>query len=142
MCKLFRMKSFYIVLVILAVLIYIFFPRNVIWLMPNEIRENSIEIFCLYRYDDGETRTIGLSARQQKEMIDLFSCHYARLKPIREKYVNSTEMGYTIIISGSTDEITFWSEKIIVINGVQYEVYGESLAEQFKELIESEENLP
>lgn len=142
MGKLFKKKSIYVVLVILAVLLIIFFPRRVIWLMPDEIRESPIEILCLYRYDDGEMYKIELNGQQQRELVDLFSRNYVRLKLIREKYINSTEMGFVLRISGSTDEITFWSEKIIVVNGVQYEVYGESLAEQFKELIESEEELP
>lgn len=142
MSKLFKRKSFYVVLVILAVLLFVFFPRRVIWLMPDEIGESPIEILCLYRYDDGETHKIELNGQQQKELVDLFSRNYVRLKPIREKFINSTAMGFVLHISGSTDEITFWSEKIIVVNGVQYEVYGESLAEQFKELIESEEELP
>ena len=50
--------------------------------------------------------------------------------------------GYAINISENTDVITFWSEEIIVINGVQYEVYGESLAKQFKKLMEREEEMP
>lgn len=42
-------------------------------------------------------------------------------------------------MSGSTDVVYFFTKRIISINGVQYEVYGKTLSNQFLSIIESEE---
>lgn len=134
MARLFKKKSFFVIIITAICLIYIFFPRKIIWLMPEEIRNHSIEI-C-YIYEEG--KTITLSAQQQAEMVDLFSANFARLKLVRTKYVNDNEMGLYIYISDNKDDIFFFSREIIVINGVQYKIYEPSLAQQLKEIIESE----
>lgn len=135
MAKLFKKKSFYVAIITVICLIYIFFPRKIIWLMPEEIMDEPIEIVCTYE----EGNTITLSDQQQAKAVDLFSTHFARLKLIKTKYVNDSEMGFHIYISGNKDDIFFFSKKIIVINGVQYKIYGTSLAQQFKKNIESED---
>lgn len=48
-------------------------------------------------------------------------------------------MGFYIYVSDNKDDIFFFSKEIIVINGVQYKIYKPSLAQQLKEIIESEE---
>lgn len=135
MTKIFKKKRFYAVIIIVICLIYIFFPRKIIWLMPEEIKDNPIEIY--YVYEEG--KTITLSVQQQDKMIDLFGTCFARLKLIRTRYVNDSEMGLQIYISGNKDDIFFFSKEIVAINGVQYKIYGASFAKQLKQIIESEE---
>jgi len=53
--------------------------------------------------------------------------------------VNDSEMGLQIYISGNKDDIFFFSKEIVVINGVQYKIYGASFAQQLNQIIESEE---
>lgn len=135
MAEIFKKKGFYVAIIFLICIIYIFFPRKVIWLMSKEIKDNPVEI-C-YVYEEG--KTITLSAQQQAEAVDLFSGCFARLKLIKVKYVNDSEMGFHIYISGTKDDICFFSKDIIDINGVQYKIYGSSLAERLKQIIESGE---
>lgn len=131
MAKLLKKKSFYVAIIIMIGLIFIFFPRKIIWLMPEEIKDDPIEI--VYAYKEGQTIT--LSDQQQTEVVDLFSTHFARLKLIKTKYVNDSEMGLHIYISGNKDDIFFFSEEIMVMNGVQYKIYGTSLARQVKNIL-------
>lgn len=135
MAKLFKKKSFFVVIITVICLIYIFFPRKIIWLMPEEIKDNSIEIYYIYE----EGKTITLSVQQQAKIVDLFSVNFARLKLIKTKYVNDNEMGFYLYVSDNKDDIFFFSKEIIVINGVQYKIYKPSLAQQLKEIIESEQ---
>lgn len=135
MAKLYKKKCCFVIIIIVICLIYIFFPRKIIWLMPEEIRNHPIEIYYIYE----EGKTITLSAQQQAEMVDLFSTNFVRLKLVKVKYVNDNEAGLCLYISDNKDDIFFFSRKIIVINGVQYEIYKPSLAQQLKEIIESEE---
>lgn len=99
--------------------------------MPEEIKDSPIEI--VYAYKEG--KTIALNDYQQTQVINLLSNHFARLKLIRTKYVNSSEMGLHFYISGNNDDIFFFSEEIVVINGVQYKIYGTSLAQQLKNTV-------
>lgn len=131
-------KIIVLVCLILLGMCYIYYPRNVKSLLVKDY--NIADINVVYTVADGKTdKDVALTQRQMAELMDAFSKSYARRKIIKKHSASKDVVGYLIQMSGSTDVVYFFTKRIISINGVQYEVYGESLSNQFLSIIESEE---
>lgn len=131
-------KIIILVCLILPGMCYIYFPRNVKSLLVKDY--NITDINVVYTVADGQTdKDVVLTQSQMTELMNAFSKSYARRKIIKKHSASKDIVGYLIQMSGSTDVVYFFTNRIISINGVQYEIYGEALSRQFLSIIESEE---
>lgn len=89
--------------------------------------------------DKHDVQEISLDENQQVRLLALFKNSYVRLKIFHKDYATKNFMGYLIMLPDTTDTVYFLSSDIISINGTQYKVYGQTLADKFKSIIESEE---
>ncbi len=129
------------IIIVLSILvlgaIYVLFPRNVKDLVLKGADEENVTIEVGYAGGD-EYVDYELSTEQKEKMLALFEKSYIRVKLFPEKSVSKNYMGYDIYISDNQDMIYFFAEDIISINGRQYVIYGDGMAEEFREIIENE----
>lgn len=129
------------IIIVLSILvlgaIYVLFPRNVKDLVLKGADEENVTIEVGYAGGD-EYVDYELSTEQKEKMLALFEKSYIRVKLFPEKFVSKNFMGYDIYISDNQDMIYFFAEDIISINGRQYVIYGDGMAEEFREIIENE----
>lgn len=129
------------IIIVLSILvlgaIYVLFPRNVKDLVLKGADEENVTIEVGYAGGD-EYVDYELSTEQKEKMLALFEKSYIRVKLFPEKSVSKNFMGYDIYISDNQDMIYFFAEDIISINGRQYVIYGDGMAEEFREIIENE----
>lgn len=131
-------KVIVLVCLVLLVICYVCFPRNVGNLL---LKDNNItDISLVYTVADGQAgKSIDLSQNQQAELIDAFNNSYVRHKVIKKNSASENVVGYFILMSGSDDLVYFFTDDIISINGKQYKIYGKELANKFLSILESVE---
>ncbi len=123
-----------IVLVAVVVfLIYLFYPRNLYHLVFNDSDGFSVE----KTVDDGEgTGEIELTEEQKEQIISIFQGGYAHRMLFGVNSSKGDSMGYYIWVDGSDDEIYFFTESILSVNGQQYKLYGKKVASEFRSALE------
>ncbi len=128
-----------IVVVVLLVLgaTYMFFPRNVKDLFLKGADEKNITL-TVHDVSGEAYAEYDLSQEQKEEMLALWARSYVRMNLFPVKSISEHYMGYYIYISGNQDMICFFSEDIISINERQYKIYGDTLAEEFRAIVEVE----
>ena len=120
-------------LVVIAFLIYLFYPRNLYHLVFNGSEDFSV----VKTVDDGGTTgEIELTDEQKEQIISIFQGGYAHKMLFGVNFSKGDSMGYYIWIDGSDDEIYFFTESILSVNGQQYKLYGKKVASEFRAVLE------
>lgn len=131
---------FALIVAIILIMAFIFFPRNLKNLLVHNNNTTFVEIVRVADHEH-DVQEISLNKNQRDQLLALFKNSYVRLKVFRKKYITGKEnfMGYLIMLPDTMDTVYFFSSDIICINEIQYKVYGQTLANKFKSIIESEE---
>lgn len=133
-------RKYWKVIVVVAVVlwvVYLFFPQNVKMLFLKGSDEETVTII-VSDVSGGEQKEYELSGEQRERMLALWEKSYVRVKLISESSISEHYMGYYIFVQDNQDWIYFYSEDIISINGQQYWIYSDGMAEEFREIFESQ----
>lgn len=123
-----------IIVLIAAVvfLVYLFYPRNLYQLVFDGSEDFSIVKTVGDEEDAGE---IELTEEQKEQIISIFRGGYAHVMLFDVNYSSGDSMGYYILVDDSDDEIYFFTESIISVNGRQYRLYGKKVAGEFRAVL-------
>lgn len=122
---------------ILVLVGYMFFPRNVKDLLLQGADEETATI-TVSGGKDSAYQNYKLTGEKREALLDLFERNYVRVKVAQEAYVSEYFMGYYISVAGNEDMLYFFSEKILSVDGRQYMLYGDDMAQEFLEILEEE----
>lgn len=129
------------VFVVILIMVFICFPRNVRKL-PVHNNNTTISIVKTGDYKQ-EAHEIPLNEKQQAKLLELFKNSYVRLKVFHKNYIRGDEkppyMGYSVILSGTMDSVTLFTSEILCINETQYIIYEKTFANEFISIIEGKE---
>ena len=104
---------------VLLFLAYVYYPRKIIDLLPQDFNDHSISILGI----TGKGVTYQLNKEQVKELEEVFAFYKARRKVFQKKYDKSIGFG-RVLIEGTEDSILFFTESDLSVNNMQYKVYG------------------
>ncbi|MCC8167812.1 MAG: hypothetical protein LIO37_00520 [Clostridiales bacterium] len=88
--------------------------------------------------DGGETGEIKLTEEQKEQIVSIFQGGYAHRMLFGVNVSKGDSMGYYIWVDGSDDEIYFFTETILSVNGQQYKLYGKKVASEFRAVLEEQ----
>ena len=118
---------------LLLFLVYVFYPRKIASLFPEDFTEHTIWMIGITE----KGASYKLVEGQGEELKEILASYGARRKVIKKKYDQGQGFAYRIVIEGVTDEIFFYSESELSINDVQYKVYGaKSMATEIEKVLE------
>ncbi|MBE5888335.1 MAG: hypothetical protein E7283_05790 [Lachnospiraceae bacterium] len=130
-------KVVLVVVILLIAVGYVFFPRNLKDLFLDGVEEENATIY-VSDVSDAELKKYTLTGEQKKELLALFDRNYVRVKVVHESSISEHYMGYFLSVSGNADMMFFYSEDVISIEGQQYVIYGDTLAEEFRSFFEEQ----
>ena len=118
---------------LLLFLVYVFYPRKIASLFPEDFTEHTIWMIGITE----KGASYKLVEGQGEELKEILASYGVRRKVIKKKYDQGQGFAYRIVIEGVTDEIFFYSESELSINDVQYKVYGaKSMATEIEKVLE------
>lgn len=128
-------KWIVVILIVLGVVVYLFFPRNVKSLFLKGTEEDTV-VITVSDVSGEERNVYDLSEEQKEKMLALWEKSYVRVNLSHQSFISEHFMGYYIFIQNNEDWLYFYSDDIISINGQQYCIYGDGMAEAFRKIIE------
>ena len=128
-------KWIVVILIFLGVVAYLFFPRNVKSLFLKGAEEDTV-VIKVSDVSGEERKVYNLTEEQTEQILALWEKSYVRINLFHKSFITEHFMGYYIYMPGNEGWLYFFSEDIISIEGQQYCIYGDGMAEAFREIIE------
>lgn len=124
-------------LIVLGVVVYMFFPRNLKDLLLDGADEKTVTIM-VNDVTGKEFQNYELKGEQREALLTLLEENYVRVNPVHKSYISEHYVGIFISVAGVEDMMYIFSEEIISFGGTQYLLYGDSFVEEFQEIFISE----
>lgn len=124
-------------LIVLGVVVYMFFPRNLKDLLLDGADEKTVTIM-VNDVTGEEFQNYELKGEQREALLTLLEENYVRVNPVHKSYISEHYVGIFISVAGVEDMMYIFSEEIISFGGTQYLLYGDSFVEEFREIFANE----
>lgn len=124
-------------LIVLGVVVYMFFPRNLKDLLLDGADEQTVTIM-VNDVTGEEFQNYELKGEQREALLTLLEENYVRVNPVHKSYISEHYVGIFISVAGVEDMMYILSEEIISFGGTQYLLYGDSFVEEFREIFANE----
>lgn len=131
-----KKKTFWsigILFALLALLAFIYYPRRLVKFFPDGFEGAKVTFYDVISGSEREPIVLGEAEKQ--ELKKVLESNFVRWKAFPKKYASGGQFGYAVMIDGFNDDISFLSEKIFVVNGIQYQIYGDSLQREIGEIL-------
>ena len=126
-----------VLLVVLAVVGYIFFPRNLKDLLLDGENEESVVIIVHSVFGE-EYQNYELTETEKQAVLKLFEEKYVRINPFKEHSLKSDGLGIYVGLQKNEGLLFFYTETLFQYHEVQYIVYGDPFFEEFTAILEQE----